>query len=256
MKRRKMLGLATVATLGIINTRASADPETDKRMKKRPKLLIFDVNETLLDLHALQESVAKALGGKKELVELWFTTMLHYSLVETVSGNYREFGEIGAAVMTMVAKDHGIQLSMEDAKEAIKPITSLPAHDDVKAGLQALKDAGYRMITLTNSPQKGVDAQLENAGLTAFFEQRLSVGEIGTYKPDLRTYRWAAEKTGVAVGECMLIAAHGWDVAGALRAGMRAAFLARPGKSLYPLASEPELVAKDLEVVAEKLVAI
>ncbi len=253
MKRRKILGLATVATLGVLNPNASA--ATDKK-KNRPKLLIFDVNETLLDLRPLQESVAKALDGKKELVELWFTTMLHYSLVETVSGNYREFGEIGAAVMTMVAKDHGIGLSMEDAKEAIKPITSLPPHDDVRAGLQTLKDAGYRMITLTNSPQKGVDAQIENAGLTEFFEHRLSVGEIETYKPDLKTYRWAAEKTGVEVGDCMLIAAHGWDITGALRAGMRATFLARPRKSLYPLALEPELVAKDLQAAAEVLAAL
>ncbi len=256
MKRRKMIGLATVATFGILKSRVSAAPETDKNMKKRPELLIFDVNETLLDLKPLKESVAKALDGKTELVELWFTKMLHYSLVETVSGNYREFGEIGAAVMTMVARDHGMELSMEDAKEAIKPITSLPAHDDVKAGLQTLKDAGYRMITLTNSPQKGVDAQMENAGLTEFFEQRLSVGETGTYKPDLSTYRWAAEKMGVAAGDCMLVAAHGWDVAGALRAGMGAAFLARPGKSLYPLAPEPGLVAKDLQAAAEVLVAM
>jgi len=123
-------------------------------MKNRPKLLIFDVNETLLDLKQLESSVAKVLGGKDELVKLWFTTMLHYSLVETTTDSYRDFGEIGAAVMTMVAKDHGIQLSMEDAKEAIKPITSLPPHDDVKSGLQSLKDAGYRMITLTNSPRR------------------------------------------------------------------------------------------------------
>ncbi len=240
----------------MLNSRSRATPVTNKNMKNRPKLLIFDVNETLLDLKPLVKSVAKALGGKEELVELWFTTMLQYSLVETTSGSYREFGEIGAAVMTMVARNHGIGLSMDDAIEAIKPISSLPPHADVRAGLQTLKDAGYRMITLTNSPQKGVDAQLENAGLTEFFEQRLSVGEIGTYKPDLKTYRWAAEKTGVEVGDCMLIAAHGWDITGALRAEMRAGFLARPGKSLYPLAPEPELVGKDLRDAANLLAAL
>ncbi len=256
MKRRTVLGLTTIGTFGILNFRAGATPITNKDMKNRPKLLIFDVNETLLDLKPLKKSVAKALGGKEELVELWFTKMLHYSLVETASGGYREFGEIGAAVMTMVAKDHGIGLSMEEAKEAINPITGLPPHADVRAGLQTLKDAGFRMITLTNSPQKGVDAQMENSGLTEFFEQRLSVGEIRTYKPDLRTYRWAAEKTGVAVGDCMMIAAHGWDIAGALRAEMRAGFLARPGKSLYPLAPEPELVAKDLKEAADLLAAL
>jgi len=78
MKRRKMLGLATIATFGMLNSRSSAAPVTNQNMKNRPKLLIFDVNETLLDLKPLEKSVAKALGGKEELVELWFTTMLQY----------------------------------------------------------------------------------------------------------------------------------------------------------------------------------
>ena len=220
----------------------------------RPGLLFFDVNETLLDLTPLQKSVTAALGGNEDLVELWFTTMLQYSLVETVGGTYRKFGEIGAAAMTMVAKNHGVSLTSEQAKKAIEPITSLPAHPDVKPALKSLKEAGFRMATLTNSPQEGVDAQMENAGLTEFFEKRLSVGSIKTYKPDLRTYKWAAKEMGVGLEDCMLVAAHGWDIAGALQAGMRGAFLARPGKSLYPLAMKPEISAADLEKAAETLV--
>lgn len=49
--------------------------------------MFFDVNETLLDLKPLKESVTKALGGHDELVGLWFSTLLHYSLVDTLTGN-------------------------------------------------------------------------------------------------------------------------------------------------------------------------
>lgn len=260
MKRRKMLGLAASGSIGTLLSRpdaaAAAETETKDIMKSRPQLLIFDVNETLLDLDPLKESVTKALGGRKDLVTLWFTTMLHYSLVETTTGSYRKFGEIGAATMTMVAEEHGIILSMEAAREAIQPITSLPAHGDVKAGLQPLKDAGFRMITLTNSPPEVVDAQMENAGLSGFFEKLLSIGSLETYKPDPGTYNWAAKEMGVPPGDCMLVAAHGWDVTGALRAGLRAGFLARPGKALYPLSPKPELIAKDLKEAAAILVAM
>lgn len=256
MDRRNMMSLAAVGSLGIlISDPLSAAPEPPKTMS-RPKLLIFDVNETLLDLEPLKESVSKAFGGRKDLVELWFTTMLHYSLVETVSGTYHKFGEIGAAAMRMVAENHGVKLSTEDAEMAIKPITSLPAHPDVKEGLQQLAEAGFRMITLTNSPQEGVDAQMENAGLSEFFEKRLSVGAIKIYKPDLKAYSWAAEEMGVAPGDCMLIAAHGWDITGALQAGMRGAFLGRPGKSLYPLSPLPEISATDLGKAAGMLVGM
>jgi 2-haloacid dehalogenase len=60
----------------------------------------------------------------------------------------------------------------------------------------------------------------------------------------------------VRLNECLLVAAHGWDIAGALWAGWRAAFLSRPEAQLYPLAPAPELVAPDLRLAAERLIAM
>lgn len=49
------------------------------------------------------------------------------------------------------------------------------------------------------------------------------------------------------------VAAHSWDVAGAMRAGCAAAFVARPGMVLDPLAETPDVVGADPRGVAEKL---
>ena len=86
---------------------------------KRPKVLFFDVNETLLDLIPMKESVGKALNGKSELLPLWFTTMLQYSLVATVGNNHKDFGEIGAATLMMVAANQDLILTRKEAEEAI-----------------------------------------------------------------------------------------------------------------------------------------
>jgi 2-haloacid dehalogenase len=120
---------------------------------KRPKLLFFDVNETLLDLSAMKTRVAQALDGRGDLLPLWFTTMLQYSLVATVADNYEDFGEIGAAAMMMVGRINGVTLLQETARKAMLPIRSLPPHPDVPSGLEQLKQAGFRMVTLTNSSQ-------------------------------------------------------------------------------------------------------
>ncbi|WP_411826172.1 haloacid dehalogenase type II [Luteolibacter sp. AS25] len=220
---------------------------------KRPEILFFDVNETLLDLTPLQESVAHALGDRSDLVTLWFTTLLHHSLVETCAGSFHEFGEIGAAVMVMVAKNNGVELDLDAAREATKPITSLPPHADVIPALQLLKKAGYRMAPLTNSPQHGLEAQVEFAGLGSFFEKQLSVSNVKIYKPHPGTYHWAAAQFGVSPENCMLIAAHGWDTAGAQWAGLRSAFVARPGAQIYPLGPTPDITGKDLLEIAEEL---
>ncbi|MBO1254743.1 haloacid dehalogenase type II [Alteromonas sp. 5E99-2] len=220
----------------------------------KPKVIIFDVNETLLDLDSMRESVGKALGGKEELLPLWFSTMLHHSLVDTTRGEWNDFGTIGVAALQMVARNNGIEISDEQAKQAIvPPLLSLPPHPDVKEGLAALNDAGYTIISLTNSSNAGVRAQFEHAKLTHFFSKRLSVEDIGVYKPDLRAYRWALEQMNVKPEEALMVAAHGWDIAGAKSAGLQTAFIARPGKQLYPLADKPDYLVNDLNELVDLL---
>jgi 2-haloacid dehalogenase len=222
----------------------------------RPKMLFFDVNETLLDLNAMRTVIGDALGSRPDLLALWFTTMLHNSLVVTLADQYKDFGELGVAALLMVARNHGVSLSPETAKQAVSVIRSLPAHPDVRPALEELKGEGFRMATLTNSSQSAVDAQMQNAGLTDLFETRLSVEERQLFKPHSHVYRWAARRLGFAPEKCMLVAAHGWDVAGAIWAGCRAAFISRPGAQLFPLAPEPEIVEPDLRAAAKRLIAM
>ncbi|WFB36203.1 haloacid dehalogenase type II [Kiritimatiellota bacterium B12222] len=217
-----------------------------------PQVLIFDVNETLLDLGPLKTSVGEVLGGREDLLPLWFSTMLHYSLVETLSGNYHSFGEIGTAALMMVAETQGVEISYEDAKTAIvTPLRSLPAHPDVVAGLTALKEKGYVIVSLTNSSAVGVETQFKNAGLTEFFDARYTVDATKKYKPHPDMYTMVLEDLGVRPEEAMMVAAHAWDLAGAENVGLQTAFVARAGKTLYPNVERPDYVVPSLtELVA------
>ena len=223
--------------------------------KTRPKVLFFDVNETLLDLTPMKKQIGDALSGKEELLSLWFTTMLQYSLVTSASGQYKPFGHIGAAALQMVAANNAISLSEENARKVIdKAMQNLPPHPEVKEALTQLKKAGYTLVAFTNSSNEGLKNQFKNAELTAYFDEMLSVEDSGKFKPFTDTYIWGAHKMKVKPVECMLIAAHGWDVAGALWAGWRAAFVSRPKQQIFPLAPETEIVASNLKKVADILV--
>lgn len=240
------------------DTRGAAQPDKNTAMSARelraPKVIFFDVNETLLDLTAMRSSVGEALGGRDDLLPLWFSTMLHHSLVDSTTGRFHTFGEIGVASLLMVAEIEGIELTKAQAKTAIvTPLRSLPPHPDVRDGLQALKNKGYKLISLTNSSNQGVYTQFKNADLLSYFDERLSVEDINLYKPDTRTYEWAIEKMGIAAEDAMLVAAHGWDIAGAKQAGWQAAFIARPGKVLYPLAIAPDTVVSGLDELVSQL---
>ncbi|MDF3129486.1 haloacid dehalogenase type II [Kiritimatiellaeota bacterium B1221] len=220
-----------------------------------PKAIIFDVNETLLSLAPLKVSVGEALDGREELLPLWFSTMLHYSLVETLSGTYHSFGEIGSAALVMVAETQGIEMSMDGARAAIiPPLRSLPAHADVLPGLTALrKDGRFQMVTLTNSNDAGVTSQLTKAGLIALFDKVYTIESLKKYKPHPDAYQKVLTDLQLKPEEVLMVAAHAWDLAGAKNVGLQTAFVARPGKTLYPNAARPDYVVKDLQELAEIL---
>lgn len=214
--------------------------------------LFFDVNETLLDTTELNRVVAQRLGDRPERAEAWFTSLLHHSLVESVTGNWHSFGEIAEAVLEMTAARYGITLPA-DATPLAEIIAAMPAHPDVVTGLTALQQQGFTLVALTNSSGALAEKQLRSAGILPFFSRILSVEQPQVYKPDLKVYQWAMKEIGKPVSECMMVAAHGWDVGGAKRAGMKTAFVSRKGQSLYPLAPVPDLVVSDIAALAAEL---
>jgi 2-haloacid dehalogenase len=70
------------------------------------KVLVFDVNEMLLDLAALRAPFAAAFGDEAPLGE-WFARLLHGSLVATVTDTYEDFASIGRRSLETVATRRG-----------------------------------------------------------------------------------------------------------------------------------------------------
>jgi len=220
----------------------------------KPTVIIFDVNETLLDLTSMRKSVGDAIQGREDLLPLWFSTMLHHSLVVSATGEYESFGNIGVAALQMVAEINGIEITKEQAKHSIlTPLRSLPAHPDVAMGLAALKAQGYKLVTLTNSSLTGVRQQLKNSNLSQYFDANLSIESVGVFKPHLSTYQWAIKELNVNTNEALMVAAHGWDIAGASKAGLQTAFIRRANKVLFPIADKPDYTVLDVNELAKRL---
>jgi 2-haloacid dehalogenase len=219
------------------------------------RVCVFDVNETLLDLKALDPHFARVFGDVS-VRQAWFGQMIQSALVATVTDAYADFGAIGGGALDMTAARRGIALSAADRAQLLGGMRSLPPHPDVPESLARLRRAGLRLAALTNSTASVAQAQLTHAGLADSFEQILSADMVRRLKPAPEPYRMAAECMGVAIGEIRLIAAHAWDIAGALRAGCAAAFVARPGMVLDPLVGRPDIVGADMREVADQILAI
>ena len=219
----------------------------------QPSVILFDVNETLLDMTPLKKEIKNLLGSRKGF-RIWFGMLLQYSLVDNCINQYHDFASIADATLEIAAKSLEKTIDKKEKKAALAVLKELKAHTDVKKGLKLLKENGFRLAALTNSPESTLTEQLNNSKLSAYFELTLSIDTIRKYKPALETYNWAAEQLSVAPADIIMVAAHGWDIAGALQAGLQAAFIERKGQSLYPLSTKPHFAGKDLIEIANAII--
>lgn len=219
------------------------------------RALVFDVNETLLDVGALDPLFVQMFGDANIRRE-WFGQMLQSAFVSTITHTYRDFGTLAMAALTMVADRHGVSPSTGDRSALSQGMRQLPPHPEVREALERLRDAGFRLATLTNSTTEVAELQVTNAGLRDLFEMTLSADSVRRLKPAPEPYRMAAEYLGVPVDRMRLVAAHTWDIAGALNAGCMAAFVARPGQVLDPSDVQPDIVGADLLGVADRIIAV
>jgi 2-haloacid dehalogenase len=216
------------------------------------RVLAFDVNETLLDLSALDGLFEEALGDAA-LRPQWFAQMLQLGFVGAITGRYVDFTSAQRAALAMIAERAGIPLAGAAEDAIVARMRALPPHPEVADALAQLRADGFTLASLTNSPLDVVRDQLRHAGLEDRFDAVLSADEVRALKPRREPYELVARTFGVALADMRLVAAHAWDVAGALAAGCSAAFVARPGMVLSPLGERPDIVGSDLSDVAGRI---
>jgi 2-haloacid dehalogenase len=191
--------------------------------------------------------------GNAALRPQWFAQMLQLAFVGAITGRYVDFTSAQHAALTMIAERQDIAVDEEAARRIVGSMRTLPPHPDVPAALARLRDGGFTLATLTNSPLDVVEDQLRNAGLHDRFDAILSADQVQALKPRREPYELVARTFDVPLADVRLVAAHAWDVAGALAAGCRAAFVARTGMVLSPMGDPPDIVGADVGEVAGRI---
>jgi 2-haloacid dehalogenase len=233
--------------------------EKDKWGLGKPSVMIFDVNETLIDFETALNPLFKKTFKNEKVLREWLGHLILYSMTLTLSGMYRDYWDIGRGVFRMVGGIHNIDVTDEDVEALKKGMQTMPAWPDCKEGLTKLKEAGFRLVTLTNSPPptSGGQSPLEHAGIASLFEKQYYIQEAKAYKPAQIVYHMVAQDLDVAPSDCGMVATHVWDTIGGQAAGMQSALITRPGNAVLPIDGlpQPNIVAKDTIDLAAKAAA-
>ncbi len=220
-----------------------------------PRVIVFDVNETLSDLAPIRERF-EDLGVPAHLVAPWFAGLLRDGFVLTITGDNPAFADLAAASLRTTL--HGLPgAGAHDMDAAVRHVMSgfmdLPLHPDVVPGVRALADLGIRLVTLSNGAAAVAEGLFGRNGISDAFDHVLSVQDAPAWKPAASAYRYALDTCGVDADEAMLVAVHPWDVHGAARAGLRTAHVDRSGAP-WPAPLDPaEVTVPTLTDLARRL---
>jgi 2-haloacid dehalogenase len=222
-------------------------------MSQRP-IIVFDVNETLLDLDSMN-TIFQRIFNDTHAMRLWFADLILYSEALTIAGVYVPFTDIGAAVLKMLAATRDITVSDADAAELTHRFATMPPHPEVPGALRRLRDHGFRLFTLTDNTLAISGEQLEHGGIIDLFERRFSVDEtVKRHKPAPEAYESVATALGLEPGNICLVASHVWDTIGAGAAGLQAGLILREGNAPLSVGPQPDYIGKDLDAIADQLI--
>lgn len=222
-----------------------------KTMNKQT--ILFDINETVLDLSTLKSKFIAAFGDQSAMA-VWFSMLLHSSTVCVVTGVQTDFAALAGIMLESIAARRGIALSRAVREDILSGFASLPAHDDIKPALSRLRSAGYRTVAFSNSSLGLISTQMKNAGLSEYFDEIISVEKTGSFKPDPATYQFAAQQLNQPLESLRLVATHDWDTHGALSVGMKAAYIARSQAIYHPLYRQPDIMATTMGDIVDKII--
>jgi 2-haloacid dehalogenase len=215
--------------------------------------VLFNLTGTLVDPTVLAQPLGDS-GADEDLVLEALDDAIALAMVDALTGELSPLDEHVAAAMRRRLRLAGRDESAAGA--ALELMSTMPAYLEAPGALESLRARGLKLGVLAQGTTASTDNVLRFAGLRDRFELVMSAQEAGTYKPDLRPYRMAVERTGAPATEVCFVSTHWWDVAGAKRAGLQTAWVARRERSLLDTVPTPDHTGRDLKEIADSIVAL
>ena len=195
--------------------------------------LTFDIFGTVLDLTGSLEGPTgrflKELGSDMSgaaFYAQWRARQRIEQFQDSLMGlGHSGYLEACRRALVYTLRMNGIEFNSEQADELMKAWQCLNPHPDALAGFHRLKSK-FRLVALSNGEPDFL-AHLVRNRLRFEFDEIISVDEAGVFKPHPAVYRTAARILGSEPSEIMMVAAHSFDIMGAVACGYSGAFVNR-----------------------------
>jgi 2-haloacid dehalogenase len=221
--------------------------------------VVFDIIGTCFSLDKPRQRLVE-LGAPPHALQLWFAQTLRDAFALSHAGSYRSLKEVLEAELPRTLKVLGIEADAEKRRTLSRPaslthvvnaFSELEPQPEALEAFRLLTTAGWKLVALTNGSEDSTHKLLERANALEYFASIFSCDAIQKTKPHPDVYALAKQD---ASGDVWMVAVHAWDIAGAVCAGLRTAFITQEEKDYLDVYPQPEVVASDLVEAANQIV--
>lgn len=215
--------------------------------------IAFDSYGTLVDVMAVESTLAEYVDEPKAVGKLWRNRSLGYAMVGNAIAEYDSFFELNRHALQYALGALGYELSEDDREAILSTYHELPVFDDVHDSMRRLQEAGYDCSVVSNGSQEMLESMVDHADLGDLITETISADEIQQFKPEAELYEHAAEQIGTPIEELCFVAAGWWDVPGAIHAGMQGVWINRQNTLWGPYETQPDLTIETLDELVDEL---
>ena len=219
----------------------------------RVSTLTFDSYSTLVDVESVERALADHVENPRPVSRLWRARSLEYTFVANHTDSYQPFYSMNRDALSHALAAHDVDITEDEREEILETYHDLDVFDDVREGIERLRDGGYPCYVVSNGNPEMLASMVEGADIGDLIEDTVSADEISTFKPAAEIYRHAAGRTGTPIEEIAHVSAGWFDVQGAMSAGMQGVWANRKDSPWEPFDGEPDLVIDDFYNLAEAL---
>jgi 2-haloacid dehalogenase len=243
VKLARAAGLAVTLSAACLGATGQAAGGKEPRFKA----VAFDYF-VIFDPNSVVPEIEKAFPGKsQEFVKIWRGKQFEYGFLRTITDRYADFFQVTDDALLYAAQAMKLDLTPQAHEQLLNAYLKLKPWPDAVAGLQQLKAAGVRLITLANFSPKMLRANADGANITALFDDLLSTDAQRTYKPDARAYQLGIDRLKLKKEEILFAAFGGWDAYGAKAFGYPTYWVNRFDQPVEQLPVRPDGISNSMQ---------
>lgn len=219
----------------------------------RVETVTFDSYSTIVDVDAAENALAERVADPQPVSRLWRSRSLAYTFIANQIDAYQPFYEMNRDALQYALDVHDADITEEERDEILAIYHELDVFEDVRNGMERLRDAGYPLYVVSNGNPEMLDSMVAHADIDSLLDGTVSADEVETFKPAAELYEHAAERANTPIDRIAHCTAGTFDVVGAKHAGMQAVWANRKNLPPERFGPDPDLVVGEFHELADEL---